>query len=108
VNVTTEGDVKNMLSPVILTGKVVAPKEVELQKPDPLHETTRLGYVTDVAVFEIGESKSCRDCGPAAAKYAVSEVYVIVTAPAGPALTAIRYKKAAQTKLLIVFIADQC
>jgi hypothetical protein len=95
VNVATEGDTKNMLSPVITVAKVTAPKVFELQKSDPLHETTKLGYVTDVAVFEIGESKSWRDCGPAAAKYAVSEVYVIVTAPAGPALTATSDKDAA-------------
>ena len=40
-----------------ITTELDVPKVVESHKLDPLHETTRLGYVTDVAIFEIGELK---------------------------------------------------
>jgi hypothetical protein len=73
VNVTSDGLVKNTLSPSIEVVLEV-PKELELQKVDPLHEATRLLYVIDVAVFEIGELKFWRDCGPASAKYAALDV----------------------------------
>ena len=61
VNVTIEGLAKKIPCPK-------APKVLALQKSDPLQETTRLGKVTDVAVLEIGRSKSWTVWGPAAAK----------------------------------------
>ena len=63
VNVAVDGDVKKMPSP-----KTPTPKLLALQKSDPLQETTRSGKVTDVAVLEIGRSKSWAVCGPATAK----------------------------------------
>jgi hypothetical protein len=92
VNVIGAGPELNMLNPST-EGELLVPKKTESQKSEPLHETAKLGYRTDVAVLEIGELKSCRTWCPAAAKYGTGSVNVITVAEIG--LAAISTEQAA-------------
>jgi hypothetical protein len=57
VKVIGAGPVLKTLSPS-MEGELRVPKKVESQNAVPLHETSRSGYLIEVAVFEIGELKS--------------------------------------------------
>jgi hypothetical protein len=103
VKVIGAGPVLKTLSPS-MEGELRVPKKVESQNAVPLHETSRSGYLIEVAVFEIGELKSWSVWGPATAKYAALSVKVVTEALAGPSLIAISSEQIAKSDARITHV----